>query len=180
MRIRLAVALILFSFGAGVLADESAYNKGVDAWRAKNFVEARKQWQRSLSEGGPDEAFNNLGYLLYYGHGGAADKPKAVELWRKGAVLAVSEAQVHLGRAYEDGAAVPRSLSRAYAWYKCAMATAGRVSKEDATERRIEIMAQEAIAKLSPRLSAVEQAEGEALAQDLVSKYSIRLRAGKP
>lgn len=177
--VRLALAVCVVSFAASAVAEQSPYNKGVEAWRAKDYAEARRQWRISLSQGGPDEALNNLAYLLYHGLGGPQDRPRAVELWRKGAALAVSEAQFHLGNAYEQGAGVAKSLSQAYAWYKCSAATAGRLSRDDATEREIEAMANEAIAKLLPRLSPLDLAEGEARARDLVARYSVPLQAGQ-
>src|SRR5438309_9817807 len=86
-RVLLLVAVVVASTAA-LGAEESAYEKGVDAWRAKNFAEARRQWELSVAQGGPDEALNNLGFLLYHGQGGPADQPRAVALWRKGAALA--------------------------------------------------------------------------------------------
>lgn len=177
---RLAAAIFVLSLAACATSGDSPYNKGVYAFRAKNYAEARLQWQVSLAEGGPNETFNNLGFLLYYGIGGPQDKSKAVELWRKGAALAVSEAQFHLGQAYEEGAAVPRSISQAYAWYKCAQATASHLSGDELTEREIESMAAKAVARLSSKLSAAELTEGESLAKDLVAKYAVPLRAGEP
>lgn len=96
------VSVLLVAFASTALADgkQSPYNAGVDAWKVKNFAEARRLWSSSLAEGGPDEALNNLGYLYYYGLGGEARRDKAVELWRKGAALGVSESQLHLGHAY--------------------------------------------------------------------------------
>src|SRR4051794_9392584 len=66
-------------------AEQSPYNKGVAAWRVKDYAEARKQWEQSLAEGGPDAALNNLAFLYFHGLGGAVRTGPAVELWRKGA-----------------------------------------------------------------------------------------------
>lgn len=171
--IHILLALVLATSVAA--AEESAYNRGVAAWRAKDYAEARKQWEQSLAEGGPDEALNNLAFLLYAGLGGPAEPAKAVELWRKGAALAVSEAQLHLGQAYEAGRGVTASATQAYAWYQCAIATAGQLSAEDAVEKDIQQDAAKALAQLTPRLSAAELSAGDALAKDLIAKYVARL-----
>ena len=156
-------------------ADESPYNKGVEAWRKQDYAEARVQWELSLAQGGPDEALNNLAFLLYHGLGGESNPDKAVELWRKGAALAVSEAQLHLGQAYASGKGVPRNLATAYAWYRCAIATAGKLSKDDKTEAEIEKDAVEMIEKLIPKLSESELKSGESQASILIAKYAERL-----
>ena len=161
-------------------ADESAYNKGVNAWRSKNYEEARVQWRQSLAEGGPDEALNNLAYLLYHGLGGDTQTEKAIELWRKAAALAISEAQVHLGYAYEQGVGVERNLVQAFAWYQCAIVTAGGQMESDATEREIRQMAMEQVVKLEPRLLPASRLEGERLAREFTSKYSKRLALRQP
>lgn len=169
------VALTLAGFVPSAVADDSAYNKGVDAWRAKNYAEARKQWTQSLAEGGPDEALNNLAYLLYQGLGGEPEPAKAVELWRKGAALSVSEAQWHLGQAYEAGRGVTGNLVQAYAWYLCAAATAGKLSQAEETEREIEIDAQESARKAAQKMTAAQQEQAKAIAQQLIAKYATRL-----
>lgn len=156
-------------------AEESHYNKGVEAWRTKNFAEARRQWEQSLASGGPDEALNNLGFLLYNGLGGEPNHAKAVELWRKGAALSVSEAQLHLGHAYEDGKGVGRNLVSAYAWYRCAIATAEKLSKADKTEAEIGKNALTALRQLTSKLSAQQVADGDKQAAQLIAKYADRL-----
>jgi TPR repeat protein len=175
---KLAIHLLLaatLSASIPAFAEESAYNLGVAAWRAKDYAEARKQWAQSLADGGPDEALNNLAFLLYAGLGGAAEPAKAVELWRKGAALAVSEAQLHLGQAYEAGRGVAPSATQAYAWYQCAMATAEQRSASEPIEKDIQHDASQALAQLAPTLSAAERSAGDALAKELIAKYVARL-----
>ena len=174
-------AVLAFAlFATAVHADETPYNKGTAAWRAKDYAEARKQWEISIAQGGPDEAFNNLGYLRYYGLDGKADPEVAVELWRKGAVLAVSEAQLHLGEAYKKGRGVARSLALAYAWHLCAIATADRLAASDETESAILKSATQSLNKLRPELTPAEQAQGERLGKDLISRYGSRLSLASP
>lgn len=145
-RIVLLVSLLLSIGNAGA---QSAYNKGVAAWANKDYAQARVYWTQSISEGGPDSAYNNLGVLFYYGLGGRRNRTHGVTLWRKGAALAVSESQFHLGEAYEHGlGGLKRSSVQAYAWYACARTTAGRLSESDPIEKKIQQSAVEALARL--------------------------------
>jgi tetratricopeptide (TPR) repeat protein len=181
MRLMLvSVLLAIFASAAVAGSAESPYNAGVEAWKVKNFAEARRLWARSLAEGGPDEALNNLGYLYYYGLGGETRHDKALELWRKGAALGVSESQFHLGNAYEKGGGVMVSLVQAYAWYRCAIVASARRSATDAVEHEIKALAEESFAKLTPKLSGKELADGERLATQYISKYATRLSIAKP
>jgi TPR repeat protein len=179
---RLAIHILLaITLATSVAsAEESAYNQGVAAWRAKDYAEARKQWEQSLADGGPDEALNNLAFLLYAGLGGLAQPAKAVELWRKGAALAVSEAQLHLGQAYEAGRGVAANAAQAYAWYQCAIATAARNSATEPIEEDILKDANKAMADLAPRLSAADRSAGDAMAKELIAKYATRLKVEQP
>src|SRR5439155_3261665 len=45
-------------------------------------------------------------------------------LWKRGAVLGVSEAQWHLGAAYAKGQGTERNYAMAYAWFRCAITNA--------------------------------------------------------
>jgi TPR repeat protein len=76
----------------------------VDAYKAKNYAAAISHWSDSVLVGNTDAA-NNLAYLLYSGLGIAADKERAFKLWRLAAYAGQSEAQWHLGVAFEQGAA---------------------------------------------------------------------------
>ncbi|MBV8379943.1 MAG: sel1 repeat family protein [Paucibacter sp.] len=174
-------AIVFFGVAATLaVADDSPYNKGVAAWKVQDYAEARKQWEKSLAEGGPDEALNNLAFLLFNGLGGDAEPSKAVELWRKGAALGVSEAQWHLGYALEEGRGIARDRTRALAWYLCAIASAKKQSASDPTERDIEQDAQDAESKLRSELSQAEVAEGNRIARQLISRYSSRLDTTQP
>ena len=169
------LALLLSCAGLSQPSNTSAYNQGVEAWRAKNYAEARRQWTRSLAEGGSDLALNNLAFLLYEGLGGEAQPERAVELWRKGAALSVSEAQWHLGQAYEAGKGVGRDPVQAYAWYLCAVATASLVSGEDSIERAIEADARRSASLVAGRLSASDQDRAKEISKQLIGRYSRRL-----
>jgi len=176
----LIIAVCLSHLAANGLAAESNYNLGVEAWREKQFSTARKHWEATLSEGGQDEAFNNLGYLLYHGEGGSADKVRAVALWRKGAALGVSEAQLYLANAYKEGGGVPMNLARSYAWYLCAIQTAIKNSKVEPVELKIQRSAENDAEKLALRLSSADIASGRKQAEELIVKYSTRLSKNEP
>ncbi|MBV8604980.1 MAG: hypothetical protein JO224_09880 [Pelomonas sp.] len=169
------LALLIVASARSAWADESAYRLGEDAWRTQDYAEARRQWRLAIAEGGSLDAYDKLGYLLYYGLGGDADPGQAVELWRRGAVLALPESQLHLGSAFEDGVAVRSSRALAYAWYLCAVATAARHPKTDAIEADVRQSAETARDRLAPKLSRADRVEGERVAQELIAKYSAPL-----
>lgn len=169
MKQALVMALLLMA-SAGSAA--SAYNDGVAAWKMKDYSQARMAWTRALAEGGPAEAYNNLGFLVYHGLGGAQDRARAVALWRIGAVLSVSESQKWLAGAYGDGqGGLKQSKVQAWAWLACAQATA-RATPDDETEQSIAAEAARAQNAIEPTMSAVERAEAEQLARGLIMKYS--------
>ncbi|GAB4060885.1 tetratricopeptide repeat protein [Uliginosibacterium sediminicola] len=155
--------------------EKSAYNRAVEAWRSKNYVLARQLWSAAIVEGANDEAYNNLGHLLYYGLGGAEDAKQAVNLFRKGAALGVSEAQRHLGVAFEEGRGVKINYAQAYAWYKCAVATAGANKANEPIEETIEKDSKAAMEAISLKMTITDRVEGDRLANIYISKYASRL-----
>ena len=144
-------------------APESAYNRGVDAYKVKDYAAAREHWSRSVEQGEPS-ALNNLGYLLYYGMGGTEDRPRAIALWQQGAARGHAEAQWHLGHAYEDGTAVPRNLVEAYAWYRCAIASAQAAPSGDETAAQVAEDARKSLAQLLQGLSSEQMSAAQTLA----------------
>jgi hypothetical protein len=177
--VKLAV-FVSFVLMMSLVHAENAYNKGVEAWRSEDYAQARNLWTRSISEGGPDSAYNNLGVLYYHGLGGARDRAHAVTLWRKGAALSVSESQFHLGQAYAKGhGGLQRSAVQAFAWYECARVAAGRLSADDPTEKKIAQSAQEALAKLVPAMSREGRTAGGLLAQQYIDKYGSPLKLAR-
>lgn len=151
---------------------ESAYNKGVDAFRIKDFPTARQHWEVAIKSDDP-LAQNNLGYLLYYGMGGAADQERAVALWRKAAFAGHAEAQWHLGQAHEDGTALPQNNSEAYSWYRCAAASAKATAGNDKEyEQELTNDARESLEKLLSKLTKEDFTKGEILAKQCVTKYT--------
>jgi len=174
----LAFAFALSLLGCAIAVQaESSYNQGVTAYRSKNYADARLHWSRAVDEG-EVYALNNLGYLLYYGLGGEADHKRAVALWKKGALAGHSEAQWHLGRAFEDGKGVRQDHTRAYAWYRCALASARAAAKQDpeaesVIARDVETSIVTLVDKLSPR----EFESGARLADQYLKMY---VKASRP
>ena len=176
-RLLFVAAVLGLLAAAAAVAQESAYNKGVGAYQARNYAQARLHWTQAIEEG-EVSALNNLGYLLYYGLGGEADPKRAVSLWKKGALAGHSEAQWHLGKALEDGKAVTRNYVRAYAWYRCALASAQAAAERNPeVENEIARDVQSSIVTLVDKLSPRELEDGARLAQEFLKMY---VKPGRP
>jgi len=119
---------------------------------------------------------NNLGYLLYNGYGVDKDPDRAVKLWQIASAAGESESQWHLGSAYEAGIGVERSLSKAYAWYQCALETASinstAANKDHATEAAIHKDAKGSLDKMKDGLSTSDLEMGRALAAEYIARYA--------
>ena len=181
MQVRgLSFVLVISLCVAGeAIGEEGAYNKGVAAYNAKNYAEARSHWAKSIEEG-ERLAVSNLAYLLYYGLGGTAEPERAVSLWKQGALAGHSEAQWHLGRAFAAGKVVERDYVEAYAWYRCALA-----STESPQEHRREVEAsiaksvRDSIEWLIRRMSPEQIAAGDLLAMQYIATHA-RGHLGRP
>jgi len=172
-RFRLAVVSAMVLACAESAAEDSAYNRGVDAYKRKDYAEALTQWSAAVTRGNID-AMNNLGYLLYYGHGVTRAPQDGVQLWRVAAFAGQSEAQWHLGKAYETGSGVEADAAKAYAWYRCSMETASGKLQGDKgdTETLILKDAKESLAKLRMKITADDLKRGEGLAAEYIRRYA--------
>lgn len=151
---------------------DGPYNRGVEAYRAKDYESARALWAIEVAKGNAS-AENNLGYLLYYGLGGPADPARAVSLWRKSALAGHPEAQWHLGVAYADGEAFTRNAVEAYAWYRCAIANGdGAEGRERDDGKEIADLARTSLARLRATMTEAELGKGEALAKQYIRQYA--------
>jgi len=155
---------------AGVTPKESEYNRGVQAYRMKDYASARRHWAKAIVDEHERAAKNNLGYLLYYGLGGESDINRAILLWTEAAESGDRESQWHLGQASEDGKGVEQSFIKAYAWYRCASTD----SPPATDELDIEVArdASQSLARLLPRLSLAELEAAENLARLYIANYS--------
>jgi Sel1 repeat len=172
----LVFTLVTLAGCASPPTEESFYNKGVNAYRTKDYAAARGHWSKAVEQG-EAPAMNNLGYLLFEGLGGQSDKDYALALWKRAALLGHSEAQWHLGDAYERGKGVQPDLKEAYAWYRCAISSAQAASSSNTTEAEILQDASKSLAKLLERLPTEQFAAAELLAKQYVSKYSRQARS---
>lgn len=172
----LALALAVLSSCATPPARESEYNLGVDAYKAKDYAAARLHWSRAI-DAGELSAFNNLGYLLYQGLGGPMDRTRGVSLWQEAAFRGHSEAQWHLGQAHEGGNGAPKSIVEAYAWYRCAVASAGATSETNDVEAQILVDARKSLTSLLARLPADQFETAEGLAKRYIERYAKRAGA---
>lgn len=151
---------------------ESEYNRGVSAYRSKNYAAAREHWAKAIAVEHERSAKNNLGYLLYYGLGGEADINQAISLWTQAAEAGDRESQWHLGQAAEDGKGVEQSFTKAYAWYRCAAAGIPALSADADLESRIALDARESLDRLIPKLSPAQLEGAEKLAERYIADYS--------
>jgi hypothetical protein len=159
---------------------KSPYDQGVDAYGRKDYVEARARWTETIEQGGKDEAFNNLGYLWHEGLGGPVDQARGIAYWRKGAVLGVSESQMHLGYTYMHAEGLPLDNVRAFGWLRCAIVTAHRLAATDKVQRSIEDDATKFLARLDDRISDDERQAGQKLADELVARFSVPISKTRP
>jgi len=176
--IRILLSALLLSAVLGCATPQpslSAYNSGVDAYRRQDFAAARIFWSAAIDEG-ETLALNNLGYLLYYGKGGDADPHRAVEYWKQAGKMGHSEAQWHLGVAFEDGKAIPTNLIEAYAWYRCAVASAevGKAGDHPELEETIARDARHSLTEILQKLPASQFEAAEKLAKHYVTQYAKR------
>lgn len=174
--VALALAVAVLSGCATQSVRESQYNLGVDAYKAKDYAAARQHWSRAI-DAGELSAFNNLGYLLYQGLGGPTDRRRAASLWQEAAFRGHSEAQWHLGQAYEEGGGVPRSVVEAYAWYRCAVASAEATSETEDVEAQILGDARKSLTDLLRNLPADQFGAAESLARRYIERYAKKAGA---
>jgi hypothetical protein len=170
MKTRIALAFLIVLLTGAATARETAYNQGVSAFREKDYSLARLHWTRATEEN-VRAAYNNLGYLLYVGLGGASEPERAVSLWTIAARSGDRESQWHLAQAFEAGKGVNRDIVAAYAWYRCADANFEAVSTDDEEDAVLVRDTKISIARLIGRLSIEQLRESEILARKYIDAY---------
>jgi hypothetical protein len=167
----IAAMLLAISCGAAAQSDDvSEYNLGVKAFRAKDYGAARLHWGKLISQAYP-EAYNNLGYLLYYGMGGEADVLRAVALWRAAAEMKEQESQWHLAHAHEEGKAAPVNLVEAYAWYRCAEAGYRLNPPLDEEDEQVKRDASESVVRVLALIPENQRERAQQLAKVYIDLY---------
>jgi len=166
-----AAMLLAVSFGAFAQSDDVAeYNRGVEAFRAKDYATARLHWGKLATKSNAD-ASNNLGFLLYYGMGGEADPVRAAALWRAAAEMKHRESQWHLGVAYDEGKGVAANDVEAYAWYRCVEAGYRRKPAADDDDGAILHETKEGLVRVQARIPEKQRDAAERLAKVYMDLY---------
>lgn len=96
---------------------DAEFDRGVAAYAAKKFPEARTHFQKA-SDLGSIEAMANLGGMLADGVGGKRDYAQAFELTQRAASGGSAEAMYNLAYLYEQGNGVVQDTWEARAWYR--------------------------------------------------------------
>lgn len=170
MKILIAFALCALMSGTAAAFDDVEYNLGVKAYVAEDYAAARVHWTRA-TEARILPAFNNLGYLLFFGMGGPEEPERAVALWTIAARHGHREAQWHLAAAYEEGKGVVHEPVAAYAWYRSTAAAFAAAPLADGANTEILDDTRASIDRLKAELSAAQLREAELLAQQYIAAY---------
>jgi TPR repeat protein len=170
MKIKVAFAVLVLLTGCVTTSNETEYNRGVESFRARDYSNARFHWA-AATEQNVRAAYNNLGYLLYFGLGGTAEPERAVSLWTVAAKNGDREAQWHLALAFEEGKGVSRDLVTAYAWYRCADANFAAAPLVDQADAEAVKDMRAAITRLVAKLSVDQVREAEILATKYIDAF---------
>jgi len=157
----------------GTYKDE--YSRGVESFQKKDYVCARLHWGRA-SQANVRATYNNLGYLLYFGLGGAVEPERAVSLWTVAARNGDRESQWHLALAFEEGKGVRRDLLTAYAWYRCADANFSAAPLLDQEDAQAAQDAKASIARVIAKLPAEQVEQAEVLARTYIQAFPFSER----
>ena len=112
LAITAAVALAIAACGNHV---ERVYGKGIDAYSAENYAEA-KIWIGQAAEAGSVDGMSIYGAMYLFGRGVPQDNAKAVYWFTRAADLGRVDAQSILGIMYATGQGVGRDLEKARFW----------------------------------------------------------------
>ena len=143
---------------SAAIGDPAAqYNLAVEHWRGqcvdKDLSISRILWKKAASSGLAD-AYNNYGYLLYYGEGGETDHEGGIEAWKQGTDLGSSEAMIHLANANLDERHLRVNSRRA----KILASAAKECAMLEESETHVE-MADEVLAKTGTKLKKLDRSE---------------------
>ncbi len=170
MKIKIVFAVLVLLTGCATPSSETEYNQGVESFRTRDYSNARAHWT-AATEQNVRAAYNNLGYLLYFGLGGTAEPERAVWLWTVAAKNGDREAQWHLALAFEEGKGVGRDLVTAYAWYRCADANFAAAPLVDQADAETVRDAKAAITRLVGKLSIDQVRDSELLARKYIDAF---------
>ena len=170
MKIKIVFAALILLTGFANTSPEQEYNQGVESFRARDYSSARVHWEVATAQN-VRAAYNNLGYLLYFGLGGITEPERAVSLWTVAAKNGDREAQWHLALAFEEGTGVSRDLVTAYAWYRCADANFAAAPLIDQADEETVTDIKAAITRLVAKLSIDQVRDSELLARKYIDAF---------
>ena len=96
---------------------EQQYSKGLDYYKAEDYIEAINIW-KPLAEQGHADAQYNLAVCYYNGTGVVQDYYAAVSWYRKAAEQGQANAQSRLGTCYGTGTGVAQDYYAAVSWFR--------------------------------------------------------------
>lgn len=100
-----------------VAPGQAQFDEGVRLYKAKDFTEAAKVFQKLADQGNPKPQLQ-IGYQYEYGEGVRRNYEEAVRWYRKAAEQGNAAAQSNLGMMYEEGRGARENWSEAVQWYR--------------------------------------------------------------
>jgi TPR repeat protein len=92
------------------------FEAGLNAYKARDYATALKEWQPLADQGAPHAAYN-LGLMYARGEGVTTDFAKAASYYQKAADQGVVEAEYNLAVLYSNGEGVPKDEAQAMKWF---------------------------------------------------------------
>lgn len=107
------IVILMFALCADVAAD---FDKGLRAYKNKDFATAMKEWM-PLADQGDAEAQLNIGVMYASGQGVQKNEREAVRWYRSAAERGSPVAQTYLGWMYRNGVGITQDVNRAATWF---------------------------------------------------------------
>ena len=128
---QIIIVLTLLWFGVALASTaDSNYEKGLAAYKAENYTEAKPWLERAAQQGNRDAQFY-VGKMYSKGWGVDKDYTKAVMWYRKAAEQGNRDAQNNMGFMYGRGFGVKKNASIAVRWYRKAAMQGGPVAQNN-------------------------------------------------
>ena len=160
MRKLLSASVVVFSMGMTGSVCAQDYQKGLQAYEAKDYAKALKEW-RYLAERGHPEAQRRLGIMFANGQGVIQDYKQAVGWYRASAEQGYALAQGNLGACYFFGTCFIQDNVYAHMWFNIAASLSDSESREGVALIRDDI---------AKKMTAAEIAKAQELARECVKK----------
>jgi len=148
----IVVALVVSS---GSVATAQGLDRGMDAFRAKDYPGALAQLM-PLAELGNEQAQFFIAGMYHEGLGVLQDYAEAFKWCRLAAEQGFSKCQGALGDLYENGHGVPQDYVKAHMWYNIAGANGASKGNEDRDE-------------IADQMTAADISQAQAMARECMS-----------